>query len=286
MTKEQQRERAEEFLALHTAPEILVLPNAWDVVSAKIYEVEGFKAIGTTSAGISATLGFPDGEHMSLADNATVVRRMVEHVGIPVSADMEAGYAESPEGVADSTRALLDAGAVGMNLEDGTGDPAEPLFDESLQVEKIKAVREAASARGIHPVLNARTDVYLVPGDGDAARLECALRRAAAYRGAGADCIFVPDFADLDKETITTLVKEIDAPLNIIAGERTPPISELEQIGVARVSFGPRAMRAALALLRVIAREWRDAGTYSHMLKDTVSYAEINRMLERCECSN
>ena len=285
MTKEEQQRRAEQFLAMHGAPEILVLPNAWDVVSAKVFELEGFKAIGTTSAGISATLGFPDGEYMSLDDNVAVVRRIAGHVAVPVSVDIEAGYGSSPEGAARSTAAVLDAGAVGLNIEDGTGDPAQPLVDESFQVEKIKAVREKAAAERIPLVLNARTDVDLVSGDRSKARLRSTIRRAAAYREAGADCIFVPDYADLDQGTIATLVKEIDAPVNIIAGERTPPLPELEEIGVARVSFGPRPMRAALAFVRAIAREWRDTGTYSQMLKDTMSYAEINRMFGQNEGS-
>ncbi len=271
-------------MALHVAPEMLVLPNAWDVVSAKVFELEGFRAIGTTSAGISATLGYPDQERMSLEDNVAVIRRIVEHFRGPVSADIETGYATTPEGVARSTDVILDTGAVGLNIEDGTGDPTRPLFDESLQVEKIKAVRESASNDRIPLLINARTDVYLVPDDGSGNRLESTVRRAAAYLEAGADCIFVPDFADLDRETITILVKEIDAPVNLIAGERTPPLPELEEIGVARVSFGPRPMRAALALVRAVAREWRDTGTYSQMLRNALSYEEINGMFDRSDC--
>ena len=278
MTKNEQQRKAREFLALHHAPEILVLPNAWDVVSARIFELEGFNAIGTTSAGVAATLGYPDGEFMSLEETTEVVRRIVSRVNVPVSADMEAGYANSTDGVAKSARTVLNAGAVGLNLEDGTGDASVPLCEESLHVERIQAIREMSSSEDIYVVINARTDVYLVSEEEPTACLRETVRRGNAYRQAGADCIFVPDIARLDKETIARLVEEIDAPVNIIAGPDTPSLPELQEIGVARVSFGPRPMRAALALIRNIAREWRDTGTYSRMVADTLSYAEINGM--------
>ncbi len=280
MSHDTQRQKAEDFLARHKAPPLLVLPNAWDVCSARIFELAGAAAIGTTSAGVSATLGYPDGERMSLEQNLSVVRHIVAGVDVPVSADIEAGYASSPDGVAASARVTWQAGAVGMNVEDGTGEAARPLYDESLQVEKIRAIRELASSEDIPLVINARIDVYLVPDEDPSARFRHAVRRANAYRQAGADCIFLPDFGDLDREMIARLVDEIEAPVNVIAGVNTPPIAELEEIGVARVSVGPRPMRAALALLRRIARELLDQGTYRTMLQDTLSYAEVNQMFD------
>lgn len=282
MNRDEQVQRAEKFLALHNAPPILVLPNAWDVASARIFELEGFKAAGTTSAGIAATLGYPDGQRMSLEETTAVVRRIAAHIDLPISADIEAGYATSAEGVAASARAVLNAGAVGLNLEDSTGNPEAPLFDESLQVEKIRAIREMAVAEDVHLVVNARTDVYLVSDEEATARRRHAVRRATAYRQAGADCIFVPGMpGTLDRETIRSLVKSIDAPVNIIAGADIPPLAELEELGVARVSLGPRPMRAALALIRKIARELLATGTYTSMTADTLSYAEVNRMFEQ-----
>jgi 2-methylisocitrate lyase-like PEP mutase family enzyme len=281
MNTDEQRRRAESLLAQHNAPPILVLPNAWDAATARLYELEGFTAIGTTSGGIAAAFGYPDGQRISLNEMADAVRRIVACVDIPVSGDMEAGYATSPDGVADSARTFLEAGAVGINLEDGSCDASAPLLDESLQVEKIRAIREAAVSAGIPLVINARTDVYICADEDPATRLRHAVKRANAYRVAGADCIFVPDVGALDRETIARLVNEIDAPINVIAGDTTPSLSELEEIGVARVSFGPRPMRAALALVRKIARQWRQSGTYGAMLADTVSYAEVNAMFER-----
>ena len=132
MITRNQRRRAEEFLALHHGPKLLILPNAWDVASARLYELEGFKAIATTSAGISSTLGYPDGQRISLGEMVEVVRRIADHVSVPVTADLEAGYAADPEGVVRTVEAALAAGVVGVNLEDSTGDPSAPLFDEGL----------------------------------------------------------------------------------------------------------------------------------------------------------
>jgi 2-methylisocitrate lyase-like PEP mutase family enzyme len=225
-------------------------------------------------------LGYPDGERVTLEQMTEVIGRIASRVEIPVSADIEAGYATSIDGVVNAARTVLAAGAVGINLQDSTGRLSEPLFDQPAQMEKITAIRAMACSENIPLFINARTDVCIVSKEPLGQRLRRAIERANAYRAAGADCIFVPDFGDLDREAIATLVKEIDAPLNIIVGERTPSLPELEGIGVARVSFGPRPMRAALALIRRIAREWKATGTYTQMFGDTLSYAEVNQMLE------
>jgi 2-methylisocitrate lyase-like PEP mutase family enzyme len=197
---DQQRQKAGAFLEFHRAPSLLVLPNAWDVVSAKIFELEGFTAIGTTSAGVAATLGYADGEQMSLAESLEATRRIADNTVLPVSADLEAGYSDRVEGVVEAAAGVLDAGAVGLNLEDGTGRSRAPLFEGALQQEKIGAIREMSATRGIHLVINARTDVYLV-GDDASRNLRDAIERGNAYREAGADCIFVPDVGDLDRES-------------------------------------------------------------------------------------
>lgn len=270
------KQKADEFLALHHAPKILILPNAWDVASAKIFELEGFTAIGTTSAGIAAVLGYPDGEKMSLAENLDIVRRIVNNTTLPVSADIEAGYAASVEGAVEAARAVLDVGAVGLNLEDSTGDPTAPLFDRVLQQERIKAIRELSDGMGIHLVINARTDAYML-SDEPAHGLRQAIERGNAYRENGADCIFVPDVGNLDRNAISILVNAIDAPINIIAGATTPPIPELQGMGISRVSVGPRPMRALLTLLKGIAKELMTAGTYKLMAESTISYSEVNK---------
>jgi len=277
---DRQKQKAADFLALHHAPTILILANAWDVASAKIFEIEGFKAIGTTSAGISSTLGYADVQKMSLSENMEVVQRIVNSTALPVSADIEAGYATSIEGVVKAARAVLDIGAVGLNLEDSTGDPAIPFFDTALQQDKIKAIRDMAAAQGIHLVINARTDVIMFQ-DESPKTLRDAIYRGNAYREAGADCIFVPDVGNLDKKTIPILVKEIDAPINIIAGATTPTILELQEMGVSRVSLGPRPMRSALSQLRRIAKELMTTGTYELMSETSITYSEVNQWFTR-----
>ena len=278
--RSEQRRKAEEFLALHSSDEMLILPNAWDVASKEIFEREGFKAIGTTSAGVAATLGHADGEKMTLADNLQVVKRIADNTALPVSADMEAGYAESIEGLADTAEAVLATGAVGLNIEDSTGDPRVPLFDKNHQKDKIRAVRATSKSSGVHLVINARTDVYLLDGDVKQ-QLQHAIERGNLYRDAGADCIFVPDVGNLDKSSMKVLVREIDAPVNVIAGATTPAVAELQGIGVARLSLGPRPMRALFDLLRSMARELIASGTYGQMASPVISYDEVNGWFSR-----
>lgn len=205
-----------------------------------------------------------------------VVHRIVNNTTLPVSADIEAGYATSIKGVMKAARAVLDIGAVGLNIEDSTGNPTTPFFDTAFQQDRIKAIRETADAQGIHLVINARTDVVMFQDKSPKALRET-IDRGNAYREAGADCIFVPDVGNLEKKTIPILVKEIDAPINIIAGATTPSIPELQEMGVARVSLGPRPMRAALSQLRKIAKELMATGTYQLMSESSITYSEVNQ---------
>lgn len=275
------RAKAETLKNLHHGPKMLVLANAWDVISARLFEDEGFLGIATTSAGIASTLGYPDGERMSLEENMEVVARIAKYVRVPVNADVESGYDHTVLGALRVAQATLEAGAVGLNLEDATGDPKRPLFELGLQVEKVVAMRETANSAGVPLVINARTDVFMLPGESRAARIAETVRRGNAYARAGADCVFIPDMGDLDGETIARLVAEIEAPVSVLAGANMPPLRELEKLGVARVSLGPRAMRAGLGLLRKIARELKQTGTYELMGRDAMSYAEVNEMLSR-----
>ena len=157
----EQAEKALGLLRLHGEPKILVLPNVWDVASARLVERAGFKAIASSSAAIANSLGYPDGERISRAEMLAAVKRIAGKVALPVTADLEAGYGSAPEDMAETAKAMIEAGAVGLNLEDGTDDPASPLIETELHASKVRRIREAASALGIHVVINARTDVYL-----------------------------------------------------------------------------------------------------------------------------
>ena len=270
-----QTEKAMQFRQLHRGPHVLVLPNVWDVASARIIEEAGFPAIATTSAGIAYSLGYPDGQRISREEMIARVARIARAVKVPVTADIEAGYGSTPEDAARTARELIQAGAVGMNLEDASGDPEHRLLDLQLAVEKIKAARVAAAELRVPMFVNARTDVYLLPGDPDTQYSET-LRRLIAFRDAGADCVFAPGLKDA--ETIGRLAKVLQCPLNILAVPGTPPIPELEKLGVARVSLGSGPMRATLGLLRSMAEELKTAGTYS-ALDAAVPYAEVNKIL-------
>jgi 2-methylisocitrate lyase-like PEP mutase family enzyme len=271
-----QKLKAETFRKLHRAARILVLPNTWDVASSRIVEDAGFEAIATSSAGVAFSLGYPDGQRISRSEMMAAVARIAHAVKIPVTADSEAGYGDRPKDAAQTATAVIEAGAVGMNLEDSR-DAAHPLIDLTLAVEKIKAVREAASAAGVPIVLNARTDVYLAEVGKPESRYDETIRRLSAYRDAGADCLFAPGVRD--KSTIERLVSDLKWPLNVLAGPGFPSVPELQKLGVARVSLGSGPMRATLGLLSRLAKELKASGTYEAM-NGAPTHAEVNRMME------
>jgi 2-methylisocitrate lyase-like PEP mutase family enzyme len=277
MNATSQGAKAEAFRRLHAGPGLLVLPNAWDVASARVIEAAGFAAIATSSAGVAWALGYPDGERVSRREMLTVVRRIARHVQAPVSADVEAGYGSSPEAAAETARRVIAAGAIGLNLEDGTG--AGTLLDLTLQVERIRAVREAGTAGGVPLVINARTDAFELGDWTPAARFAEAVRRATAYHAAGADCLFVPFVSDA--ATIGQLARALPGPLNVIAGPPAPPLGELARLGVRRASLGPRVVQATLGLIRRIVTELRDRGTYTAMADLVLPFAELQTLFER-----
>jgi 2-methylisocitrate lyase-like PEP mutase family enzyme len=276
---EKQKAQALAFRAMHHGPKVLLLPNVWDVASARIVEEAGFGALATTSAGIAFTLGYPDGQKISREEMLARVARIVGAVKIPVTADVEAGYGSRPEDAAETTRGVIEAGAVGMNFEDGTERPGQ-LVELSLQLEKIRAVRETALKLGVLLVLNARTDVYLEQVGAPETRYAETVSRLLAYRDAGADCVFAPGLRD--PETISRLVRDVQCPLNILAGPGFPSVPELEKLGVARVSLGSAPMRATLGLVRRMAEELKSTGTYG-TLEGAPAHADVNRMLRRAE---
>jgi 2-methylisocitrate lyase-like PEP mutase family enzyme len=273
---EGQAAKAARFAAMHTGEGILVLPNAWDAISACVLVDAGYEAVATTSGGCAFALGFRDGEDASRDDMAAAVGRIARAVRVPVSADMEAGYGPSPEDVAETVRATLDAGAVGVNIEDSDKSGKAPLLDFALSVERIRAAVEAAAASGISAVINARTDAFHA-ASGEAAFDE-AVRRANAYLEAGALCAFVPFVRDA--ATIGRLAQAIAGPMNVLAGPGTPSVWELEALGVRRVTVGSNITKAALAAARRAAEELRDRGTYD-FARDTYTQPEIHALLKR-----
>ena len=271
-----QKPLAESFRNLHHGPTILVLANCWDVASARVLEAAGVPAIATSSAGVAFSLGYPDGQRIGRDEMLAVVARVAKAVKVPVTADVESGYGPRPEDAARTAQAVIEAGAVGMNLEDSTEESDTALIEVSLAVEKIRAVREAGGRAGVPLVINARTDVYLNQVGAPDSRYDHALRRAAAFRDAGADCIFLPGVRE--PELIARFVKDLKFPINILAGPGSPAIAELQRLGVARVSLGSKPMLAGLGTLRRLLNELQQKGTYAS-LESAVTYAEMQKLL-------
>jgi len=278
MSNPQQKEKAEVFRKLHTEGNVLLLANVWDVASARIVEDARFPAIATSSAGIAFAQGFPDGQKIPAERMLAVIADIASAVKVPVTADVEAGYGSKPEHAALTARRVIEAGAVGMNFEDATGDPARPLFELQEQVERIHAIREQGDSLGVPLVVNARTDVYLLQIGEATTRYGEALRRLSAYRDAGADCLFVPGLMDL--ATIRQFVADLNCPVNILAVPSSPSVGELKGAGVRRISLGSGPMRAAMGLLRRLATEVSIDGTYS-ILRDAPSHGEMNKLMGR-----
>jgi len=274
-----QAEKAERFRKLHGGPRILALPNAWDVASARILEEAGHPAIATSSAAVAFSLGYPDGQRISRDEMLEMVARIARAVHVPVTADMESGYGTTVKDMVETAKAVIAAGGIGMNLEDVTGDDESSHVDLTLQVQKIGAIRETSSSLGVPLVINARTDVYLMPIGEAATRFERTVERLRAYREAGADCVFAPGVSDRD--TIAKLVKAIAAPLNILVSANCPSLVELQKIGVARVSAGSAVMRATLGLVRRIGKEFMEKGTYDSLFSGAIPFAELNQMMGR-----
>jgi 2-methylisocitrate lyase-like PEP mutase family enzyme len=274
-----QAQKAEVLRKLHHGPKLLALPNAWDAVSARILEDLGYPAIATSSAAVAFSLGYPDGQRISRDEMLAAVQRITRVVRVPVTADTESGYGKTPEEIADFTKALVVSGAVGLNFEDITGDDESTHVELSLQVKKIRAIRETSAALGVPLVINARTDIYLMPIGPEATRYERTVERLRAYRDAGADCLFVPGLSDRD--TIAKLVKALGAPLNILASAGCPSLEELEKMGVARVSAGSSAMRAAMGAFQRVAKDWLIHGSYDSLLQCTIPYGQLNQLMAR-----
>lgn len=257
----------------------LVLPNAWDAASARVLERSGALAIGTTSAGVSWARGHPDGEALRRKEMIEAVRRVVQVVDVPVTADIESGYGTgSSADVALTTKLVVEAGAVGINLEDAPGRDGDPLLPGEEHARRIRSARTAGVEVDCNLVINARTDVYLAGVGTPETRFDETARRATLYRAAGADCVFVPGV--VDAQTIGALVREVDVPLNVMAGPGSPPIEELGELGVARVSVGPGIALAALAVAERAAVELLEEGTYG-ALDRGLAFTDVQAMFGR-----
>ena len=271
-------EKSRRLRELVLTPEILVMPGAWDALSAILFEHLGFQAIQGSSAAIAAVLGQPDGEVLSREQTVAATRDIAAAVSVPVNADGERGYGR-PEETATTVRAFVESGAAGMNIEDSV--PSTPTSGRGLapipeHLEKIAAVMEAKRALGSEFFLNARVDVFAIMRDDPKAALAESIRRGNAYAEAGGDCILYLGVSD--RETLATLVKEVAAPISAFAVPGTPSVAELQEMGVARVSYGSAFQRAALAALKRFAEGIREPEGHAAM-REVMSSRELQETL-------
>jgi 2-methylisocitrate lyase-like PEP mutase family enzyme len=264
-------EKSRKLRELVLAPEILVMPGAYDVLSAILFEQMGFKAIQGTSGGIAMALGYPDGEVMSRDLFVEVSGNFAEAVSVPFNADGERGYGDEA-GVRDTVRALVARGVAGMNLEDGAAKGKGGLVELSEQLRKIKAVMETKRELGSEFFLNARVDSFHVMPDDPKRALHEAIHRGNAYAEAGGDCIFYLFLHSA--QIIGTVAKEVQAPISILAGPQSPSVQELQDLGVARVSYGSGFTKAAITATKRLAQEILEKGT-CNMLKDGLQTPDL-----------
>jgi len=271
-----QTERAEAFRLLHNSKRVLILPNVWDVPSARIFEDAGFPAVATSSAAVAVSLGYQDGEEISKDELFATVKKIVTRLAIPVSVDIESGFGADTEQLSATVRRVVEAGAVGVNIEDISNYENKTLFNVESQVERIRTVRSVSTLFSVPLVINARTDAYRFGAGDEKARLREAIRRSNAYAQEDADCLYPMGL--VQKEAIAEFVKSVKLPVNIMARRGAPSVPELEEIGVRRLSLGPGPMYAAMGLLKRIGQELKRKGTYDSLLEGAITFDELNAL--------
>jgi 2-methylisocitrate lyase-like PEP mutase family enzyme len=261
--------RSKAFAALHAGPDVLVLPNAWDAGTARVIETAGAKAIATSSAAVAWAHGYPDGEALPFDLLLNTVREIARVVSIPITADIEAGYTSEDASCVENVQYVVDAGAVGINIEDGTGAP-------QLLADKIARIK---AEFGAELWVNARTDVYLHNlAEGEAAYAET-VKRAMLYRQAGADSIFIPMAAD--DALLGRFVAAIDAPLNVLAWPGLPPAARLKQIGIRRLSAGSGVAKASLNHTYAMTKAFLADGASGPLTEPSLMPGGLNAIMRR-----
>jgi len=277
------KEKAKKFYSMHKEEGCFLMPNAWDIGSAKMLVAAGFDSIGTTSAGVAFSLGRPDNvfcsedARLNREEMIAEISSITQSVSVPVNADLEAGFGPGPEDVLKTIKLAIKAGAAGGNIEDYSGDPSAPLYALELSIERIRAARKEIDHSDVPFVLVGRTDEM---NAGHSANLDQAIKRANLYYEAGADCLFVPGVSD--KKTVATLVKEIEGPINVVMGLSGSDVSfqELADLGVRRVSIGGSLARSVYYRIRQAAQEMFNQGTFSYADKQ-IPQDELNEIFEQ-----
>jgi 2-methylisocitrate lyase-like PEP mutase family enzyme len=275
MSPAEQSQLAERFRDMHRGPKLLLLPNAWDAMSARVFAAAGFEAVATTSGGVSWSLGYADGEHAPWDEVVAATARIVRVVRIPVTADIEAGFGDTPEAVMRSVSQIIAAGAIGVNLEDGMPGGPVPIRSPSDAAERIRAAREAAKGAGMPIVINGRTDLYLRNIGDEASRFDETVERGRAYLAAGADCVYPIGLRDTT--TMGRLAKALGAPINVNVRAGSPSVAELEALGVARASTASQIALMAMSMTRQIADDLNSTGRFDQ-LAPAMAQADAQRL--------
>ena len=269
--------KAQTFLSLHTSGELLILPNVWNPIGARVLESQGYPAIATASASIAESLGYEDGENIRLETMLETMFRISRSVRVPVTADIEAGYSDTVEALKETIVRVMETGVVGINLEDSLTEGG-PLRSIPQQCERIAAVREVASRADLHLVINARVDSFLSDGfNSQQERIENAVVRAQSYIEAGADCIY--PIGPGDRETLIQLRGRIAAPINVFASPKALRLTDLHQMGINRVSFGPQVFRSCLSKFVDITAELKNLGTYECFAERSLTGKDVRKFL-------
>lgn len=273
-------QRAEAFKAMHAGPAPLVLLNAWDAASAAVFVRAGARALGTTSAGVAWCAGYGDGERMAFADLLRVVSNICRVAQVPVSVDVERGFGADTAEVARNVAAVIDAGAIGVNIEDGVDPATNALWPARIAAERMAAIRAVASARGIPLFINARTDVYFLPVPHPQHRFEEAAERLTQYARAGADGAFAPGLTDTRE--IAKLAARVALPLNVYAGYAgVPRVAHLAAAGARRISVGCGPLQGLLGQAEIMAREILERGSYDGMLRGALDASIVDDLFRR-----
>jgi 2-methylisocitrate lyase-like PEP mutase family enzyme len=277
MNRKLQEQKALSFKSLHSNGRLLILPNIWNPIGARILEAKGFPAAATASAAVSASLGYEDGEKIKLSTLIDIITRIADSVSIPVTADIESGYANSLTELNETILQVIDSGVIGINIEDSL-EEGGALRTINEQCERISAVKDTSEGLGIHLFINARVDSFLTNTfQTKEERIEDSITRARAYTEAGADCIY--PVGPGDKETLNILRSRITLPINILALPKAEPLTVMQEIGINRVSFGPFIFRSCLKKFVDIADELHSLGDYKCYSKDMMSAAKTNQFL-------
>ncbi len=270
-----QRKKAETLLELHHSGELLVLPNIWNVFGTKLVEAEGFEAIATASASVAFSKGYDDNEEIAFADLLKLFQSITNCTPLPVTADIERGYADTLKGLEENIKGLINSGVVGLNIEDSNAQgQLEPI---EIQCEKIRSIRKVSDKMGIPLVINARTDAFLKEGK-DEDKLSEALVRGQQFKDAGADC-FYPVLCS--NESLIEINQKIDLPVNVLAQGHVPPIEELERLKISRMSLGPALFKNVVMKMQAVLQSLKNGERFDSFINEnTIASGKIVEIIK------